>query len=111
MIRSDQRGAATVQLGVNQLQRFVVVDVIQMQEGKDPGIGGGASQSRANVGAAEMFIEQARGQSARPFVEVAHQHTRAYVVAVLEHVVVEQFARLAAALGEGSSQVDVVDME
>lgn len=111
VIRSDESRSAAVEFGLHQFQSFVEVDVIQMQERQNAGISALSPEVKANVCALEVFFQQARSHTARPFVEISKQDSRAYVVAVFQHVFVQQLFSLMPPFDERRSQVDVVNVQ
>jgi hypothetical protein len=71
VIGGDERGARPMQGCPFQLERGVVVDVVQVQEGQQARIAPRAAQVDADVGALEMPGEEPPREPAQPFVEVA----------------------------------------
>lgn len=77
MIGGDKCGAAFVEREAFKRERGIVVDVIEVDERERAGIGARSLEMLAEVCTLEMFGEKVRGQTARPFVEVAEHDARA----------------------------------
>jgi len=97
--------------GLAEPQVFVIVDMVEMDDGQDPGVGPAPSQVEPQIGALKVAGQQSRGQPARPFVEIAKQNTGTAMSAVAEDLLIQQPTRLAPPLEVGGSEVNIVEVE
>src|SRR4051794_9560740 len=80
MIGRNQRFRRTVQSHMLQTQGFVVVNVIEMQNRKQPRIGPAVFHVKADVGAAKFACQHSRDLAVSPFVEITDDDSRSVPV-------------------------------
>ena len=71
MVGCSQGQLCSIEMHVSQLEIRIVVDVIEMEEGKDTRIRSSTLQMHQDVGALKVMAQHLCGEPAAPFVEVA----------------------------------------
>src|ERR1700730_18784272 len=107
MVARNQRLSGPAQPQLFELQSRVVVNVIEVQEREQPGVGAGSAKVHPYVGALQMRTEQARCQSASPFVEVSQDDSRRSQAAVDQQPGSDQLAALLTAFERRGPEVHV----
>src|SRR5262245_51235111 len=82
MVRRDQGEASAWQLDADDLDAARIVNVVEVQEGKEARIRPAAPQIVLQVDALQTAAQQLRRESAHPLVEVAKHQFRAADVLV-----------------------------
>lgn len=89
----------------------IVINVIEVHHGKDPGIGSATLKIRANVGAFKLSGKYLRHMPARPFVEIAEHDARSFERLVAKHRFIDQALGLLSPFEERRSQMHVEYMQ
>jgi hypothetical protein len=89
--------------------RALVIDVIEVEQREEAGIGAAVAQMRPEIDAVELLREDIGRQRAGPFVEIAEHDLRAGDPAVVDDVC--QPHRLIAALEQRGAQMHVVEVQ
>ena len=71
MVGGDERGGCAHEVRFDQLERRLVVAVVERDHGEQAGEGGRQAQRMARAEGVEGLAEQMRGEAAGPLVEVA----------------------------------------
>lgn len=111
MIGSYKGGTTSVKRQRLQVKHFIEINVIEMQEGQNAGIGAGAAEMGADVGALKMRFEESRYKALGPLVEIAEDDACSRELTVGKDSEVDELSSLMAAFEERGAQVDVEDMQ
>src|SRR5438309_7432005 len=111
VVAGQQGSAAAVDGKIHQAQVVVVVDVVQVQQRQDAGIGAAASGEAFQVGAAKFAAQQAGGEAERPLVEIAGDDARPAQAGAARDLIAHQARALGAALAQPGAQVDVEQVQ
>jgi len=109
MVRRDEREPRARELDADDLHPPRVVDVVEVQQREESGIGAPSLQVIAQVDAVQFFAEQRRRQPLHPFIEIAEDDLRSADVAIRGDR--GEPVRLVAALENRGAEVHVVDVE
>src|SRR5436190_3836129 len=109
MIGRDQREPRPRQLDADDVHPAGIVNVIEVEQREETGIGSPPFQVVAQVNALQPSAEQLRRRAAHPLVEVAKHNLRAPDMAVRDDV--RQPLGLIAPLEDRGAKVDVVDVQ
>ena len=107
VIRGEEGGARAVEGQPLQLQRVVVVDVVEMHEGQEPRIRPLPLEVLADIHALQVRAEEMRGEAGRPLVEVPEHDARPGELLVAQDLHVREPSALVAPLDVVRAQVDV----
>src|SRR4030095_11872337 len=97
------------QLFKNQVS--IKINMIQVHEWKNSGIGAGSPEVAPNVGALKMRGHQARNKPASPFVEVSQHDAGSLQLIARQNFGRDQLPPLCAPLQQSGSEVNVEDMK
>ena len=109
VVRRHQREPRPRQLELHHFDIPLVIDVIQVQDREDPGIGATAPEVGAQVDAFQAFGQHFGRHAAHPFVEVAEHDFRDADAAVVEDRA--EPAGLVAPFEERRAEVDVIEVQ
>ena len=111
MIGSHQGRTAFVKLEIGHLQPPVKVNVIQMQQGQNSGVGLAAANVSAKITALEMKLQQTRGKAVRPFIKIPENNLQTLDVSARHHLLIEKTTSLLPALEIGRPQMKVENVQ
>ena len=72
--------------------------MVEMHKGQNARIGAGATEMNPDIGALEVIGQEARSQTARPFIEITEHDPRAGMIGLLEDILGEKLVGLVTAL-------------
>ena len=111
MVRGDESRRTSVECATNETKVVVKVDVVEMHKRQNARIGPRPAEVESQISAIEMLGKQPRSEPPGPFIEITEQQARTNVATIDENILGQQLTGLAATLEEGSSKVDIVDVE
>jgi hypothetical protein len=111
MIGSHKGGTTPVKRQRFQVKSCIEINVIEMQEGQNAGIGAGAAEMGADVSALKVRFEEARCKAPGPLVEIAEDDACYRELTVGKDSEVDELSSLKAAFEERGAQVNVEDMQ
>ncbi len=111
MIGGEERQLSSIQMQVAQLEVAIVINMVEMQERHQSGVGGPAFQVHDDVGAFHVLTEQPARQAAGPFVEVAGDDTIRPKLIGSQDVRRKKLPCLLRTFGERGSQVKRKEMD
>lgn len=76
MVRGDERRSAAPQSRIQQVQRRLVIAVVERKKGQHSGKGSRKVRGMARAEGLEFAVHESRGEAARPFIEIAQHQAR-----------------------------------
>jgi hypothetical protein len=110
MIGCGQRPAGPVHAEIPQQKVLLVIEVIEMKNGKNSRIGTPVPQKRLRLRGFENFSHESRGQATRPLIEIPDYNSRSGPLLFAEHVITQQHSRLMPSLHKARAQVHVEEV-
>src|SRR4051812_5975936 len=111
MVRCNERRAAAMDAEGFQRQRPVVVEVVEMEQRQNAGIGAGIARVCPRLDGLKLGAHQARSKTARPLVKVAKHDAGAGVLGAFQYSICEQLARLLTTLYEAGAEMHIEDVQ
>src|SRR5690349_4493133 len=105
VIGGEERQPGSVQMHVAQFEVAIVINMVEVQERQDAGVGGSAFQVHDDIGALHVLAEELAGQAASPFVEIADDNAMRRKLSASQDVRRKKLPCLFAAFRERGSQV------
>ena len=98
VVAGDERFRSALQMQLLQPQGGIVVNVIQVEERQQTGVGSRPAEVGADVGAFQVRTEKPGGEAGGPFIEVAQDEAGCFEAGVQEQIGVDQFGAPAGAV-------------
>ncbi len=110
MVGGEEGLAAAPQFGIHQMQRRFVVTVVEGEERQQAGESAREAGSVLGAEGLKLAAEEARGQTARPLVEIAEHEARAAQGGLAEDLGIHEPFGLEAALHVAGAEMHVEEM-
>src|SRR6476660_7519734 len=94
MVRRYQGGTASIEVEILELQSLIKVDVIEMKDRQNAGVGSRSLQVIANIGMLQMRLQRSRNNASHPFIEIAQDNACALDFTMVDDLFFKQAARL-----------------
>jgi hypothetical protein len=89
----------------------IVIEMVEVKNGKDPWVRAGKPETFARVGSLEGLNHEAGSKTVGPLVEVADHDLRASVFLSMEYIVAQEHSRLMTAFHDAGSKMDIEEVK